>query len=223
MGEKTIESILKENRVFQPPQAFSERGGDFWSRRRAAVEAETEQSAAEQARADAAAQDAALAPCAERKVILTAEWPTNPVGAEADDDLDPFTTVLPTAFVANKAELITELDDELDALRELTGYAYPTLTTSVETGMGLDRIGAWLFDRLGVVRVYTKIPGKPADMGRPFTVRRGQTVLDVAELVHRDIAASFKYARIWGEGSYDGQQVGRDHLVVDGDVVEIHS
>ena len=47
--------------------------------------------------------------------------------------------------------------------------------------------------------------------------------LESKRFVHRDIAASFKYARIWGDGSYDGQQVGRDHEVVDGDIVELHS
>ncbi|MDX1434965.1 MAG: TGS domain-containing protein [Gammaproteobacteria bacterium] len=48
-------------------------------------------------------------------------------------------------------------------------------------------------------------------------------MLDVATLVHRDIAASLKYARLWGGGQFDGQQVGRDHPVSDGDVVELHA
>jgi ribosome-interacting GTPase 1 len=160
---------------------------------------------------------------ADRKVVLSPAWPADSDRVGADEGLDPFTTVLPTAFIANKAEVIPELDDELEVLRELTDYAYPAMTTSAETGLGLDQVGRWLFERLGVVRVYTKIPGKPADMDRPFTVRRGQTVLDVAALVHRDIAATFTYARIWGDDSYDGQQVGRDHHVADGDVVELHS
>jgi ribosome-interacting GTPase 1 len=73
------------------------------------------------------------------------------------------------------------------------------------------------------VRVYTKTPGRPAERGRPFTVRRGATVYDVARLVHREIAASLKYARLWGGGHYDGQQVGRDNPVSDGDVLELHA
>ena len=60
-------------------------------------------------------------------------------------------------------------------------------------------------------------------MGRPYTVRRGQTVLDVAQLVHREMAASFRFARIWGGGDFEGQQVGRDHQVSDGDIVELHT
>jgi ribosome-interacting GTPase 1 len=73
-----------------------------------------------------------------------------------------------------------------------------------------------------VVRVYTKAPGKPTSDEKPFTVRRGDTVLDVARLVHKEIAESFKFARIWGSGQFDGQQVGPDHRVADGDVLELH-
>ena len=94
--------------------------------------------------------------------------------------------------------------------------------TSVKTGENLDEIGKLLFAGLGVVRVYTKTPGKPPEMDRPFTVRTGATVLDVARLVHKDLAGSVKYARAWGSGVYDGQQVGPEHPLADSDVVELH-
>ncbi len=155
----------------------------------------------------------------ERRVSLIPDWPE---GRPGDDD-DPFTITLPTVLVANKADLVDDLDEELAAFRELTGYDYPAVATSAETGAGLEELAAWLFRRLGVVRVYTKIPGQPPDMSRPFTVRRGETVLDVAYLVHKDIAEGFKYARLWGREAFDGQQVGRDHVVADGDVVELHA
>ncbi|MGH8523465.1 MAG: TGS domain-containing protein [Gammaproteobacteria bacterium] len=88
---------------------------------------------------------------------------------------------------------------------------------------GLGEIGPWLFRHLGIVRVYTKAPGRPADKDRPSTLRRGQTVEDVARLVHRDLAHALKYARVWGASGFDGQQVGRDHGVVDGDIIELHA
>jgi ribosome-interacting GTPase 1 len=53
-------------------------------------------------------------------------------------------------------------------------------------------------------------------------VRHGDTVLDVARLVHKEIAESLKFARVWGSGQFDGQQVGADHPVADGDIVELH-
>jgi ribosome-interacting GTPase 1 len=45
---------------------------------------------------------------------------------------------------------------------------------------------------------------------------------DVATLVHKEIAADLRYARLWGRGTFDGQHVGRDHVVADGDIVELH-
>lgn len=143
-------------------------------------------------------------------------------GDEKEDEEDPFHVYLPTLLVANKCDL--QMDpDEIDVLEELIQKKYPAIFISVVTGHGIDRIGSLLFEGLGIVRVYTKAPGRPADMGRPFTVFRGNTVVDVARLVHRDMARTFKFARIWGSAKFDGQQVGRDHVVRDGDVVELHS
>ena len=47
-------------------------------------------------------------------------------------------------------------------------------------------------------------------------------VTDVAKLVHRDIAEGLKFARVWGKNVYDGQQTGPEHLVEDGDIIELH-
>ena len=80
-----------------------------------------------------------------------------------------------------------------------------------------------MFRGLGIVRIYTKIPGKEADYERPYTVFEGDTVLDVARLIHRDMAKKLRFAKVWGSGKFDGQQVGRDHVVHDGDVLEIHA
>ena len=151
------------------------------------------------------------------RVTLTPSW--EPPG----EDEDPFAVWLPTLLVANKADLSVDPDEDLATFRELTGYAYPAVSVSAVTGAGTDHIGPFLFGRLGVVRVYTKIPGQPPDLTRPFTVRKGQTVGDVAALVHKEIAAELRYARLWGRGTFNGQQVGRDHPVEDGDVVELHT
>jgi ribosome-interacting GTPase 1 len=96
------------------------------------------------------------------------------------------------------------------------------MAVSAATGDGIGRLASWLFDALGIVRVYSKVPGQPPDDGPPYTARRGDTVADIAELVHREIASGLKYARVWGKDSFAGQQVGRDHVVADGDVLELH-
>ena len=159
----------------------------------------------------------------EKKILLRSTWPGLAVdqSPQADDDDDPFRLDLPTVLIANKSDLDPD-PEEVKILEELLGLRFPTLTMSAETGAGLDELGPFLFRALEIVRVYTKTPGKPADDDKPFTVRRGGTVLDVARLVHKDIARDLKFARIWGADVFDGQQVGPEHVVTDGDLLEIH-
>lgn len=161
---------------------------------------------------------------AEKKVFLTPAWPgldrAQPMRPDETDD--PFRLDLPTVLIANKSDLDAD-PEEVKILEELLGLSYPALTMSATSGEGLDELGPFLMRALEVVRVYTKTPGKPADTDKPFTVRRGDTVLDVARQVHKDIARDLKFARVWGADVFDGQQVGPDHLVSDGDLVELHS
>jgi hypothetical protein len=124
-------------------------------------------------------------------------------------------------LIANKSDLDPDPDD-VEILEELLGLRFPALTMSAQTGSGIDALAPFLFKALEVVRVYTKTPGKHADEERPFTVRRGDTIADVARLIHKDIARRLKFARIWGAEVFDGQQVGPDHVVADGDLVELH-
>jgi hypothetical protein len=164
-----------------------------------------------------------------RKVSLIERWPgTNEAQAGAaaagqPGDDDPFGVRLPTLLLADKGDLVAEPDAELQALRDLTGVPFPAFVVSAETGRGLGELGPWLFGHLGIVRVYTKVPGHAVDRQRPFTLRRGRTVGDVARLVHRDLVSKLRYARVWGPSGFDGQTVGHEHRVADGDVVELHT
>jgi len=159
----------------------------------------------------------------EKKIFLSTAWPglEVPESREPPDADDPFRLDLPTILIANKSDLDPE-PEEVAILEELLGLRYPALTMSAKTGAGTDDLGPLLFRALEIVRVYTKTPGKPADTDKPFTVRRGGTVHDVAGLVHKDLAHGLKFARMWGTDVFDGQQVGPDHLVTDGDLVELH-
>ncbi|MEE9254665.1 MAG: TGS domain-containing protein [Pseudomonadales bacterium] len=163
---------------------------------------------------------------AERGITMTPQWKH---GADHDEEIDPFGIVLPTLVVATRADEIENIEQEIDAFFELLDLRFPALPVSNETregleaSEGLEALGRWLFERLEIVRVYTKTPGKPPAHDRPFTVRRGGTVRDVARLVHKDLSRDIRYARIWGGETFSGQQVGPDHVVADGDVVEIHT
>ena len=73
-----------------------------------------------------------------------------------------------------------------------------------------------------MVRVYTKRPGRRGGLGDPFTLPMGSSIEDLARGIHRDLPEKMKFARIWGEGRFDGQQVHRTELLHDKDIVEIH-
>jgi ribosome-interacting GTPase 1 len=73
-----------------------------------------------------------------------------------------------------------------------------------------------------MVRVYPKEPGQPPDRHKPFTLPAGATVADLARVIYRDLPETMKYARLWGHGRFEGQQVHRTEVLRDRDVVEIH-
>jgi len=112
--------------------------------------------------------------------------------------------------------------DSLGTLRELIDRELKILPVSAASGENLNELMKALFELLNIVRVYAKPPGKPPDRSAPFILPVGSTVLDLAAHIHKDIAAQFKYARVWGDGVFPGQQVHHDHVLRDKDVIEIH-
>ena len=161
-----------------------------------------------------------LSALASRKINLVPEW--NRPDTEAQEEIeDPFAIRLPAALIAARAEKVPNAEEEIEILQELLELRYPSMAVSARTGNGLEGLARWLFETLEVVRVYTKAPGRPPDFGQPFTVRRGDTVYDVARMVHQEIADNFKFGRLWRNGSTNGRQVGRDYRVADRDVLEL--
>ena len=113
-------------------------------------------------------------------------------------------------------------EGDLEALSELLEIQWHTVPVSTVTDTGLEELGRYTFDALDIMRIYTKEPGKEADMTQPFTLRRGSTVGDLARSIHKDIADGLKFARVWGPSAFDGQSVKVAHVLEEGDVVEIH-
>jgi len=97
-----------------------------------------------------------------------------------------------------------------------------TIAVSARTGSGLEELFRRLWELLAMIRVYAKEPGQPPDRQKPFTLPAGATVADLARQIHRDLPETMKYARLWGHGRFEGQQVHRTEVLRDLDVVEIH-
>lgn len=110
----------------------------------------------------------------------------------------------------------------LENLKKLCKYSFEFFEVSAVSNDGLEGLSEKLFKLLGIIRIYSKPPGKPADMTDPFTLPVGSTVMDLAMAVHRQLAEKLKFARIWGTGVYDGQNTQRNHVLNDKDVIELH-
>ena len=101
---------------------------------------------------------------------------------------------------------------------------FPEFVISAQEKTGLPELRDAIFKSLEVIRVYTKLPSaKEPDLDRPFTCRRGATLLELAGLVHKDFLANLKFARVWGEAVHDGTSVKGDYVLHDKDIVELHA
>jgi ribosome-interacting GTPase 1 len=110
------------------------------------------------------------------------------------------------------------------ALADLYQGRYASVAVSATAGYGLDGFArAVFFDLLELVRVYTKVPGRKANLSAPYVLKRGATVLDAARHVHKDFAEQLKFARLFRPaGERDGLMVERHHVVQDEDILEFH-
>jgi small GTP-binding protein len=128
------------------------------------------------------------------------------------------------AGIEKPSILAATRSDETDAgAVERLVVAFPSmrvLRLSVLDEASLDAFRSAVWELTGLIRVRLRKDGTIDD--EPLALDPGSTVADVADSVHHDLGASFSGARVWGPSArFDGQRVGREHVVVDGDVVEI--
>ena len=130
-------------------------------------------------------------------------------------------TYVPFQVLANKND-DESTEENFEIFRELLEDDWPMVAASVTTGRNMERFKQVTVERLDIMRVYSKTPGKEPDRTTPFILKNGSTVADFAEKVHKDFVDKLKIARVWGQTVFDGQKVHRDHVLADGDVVELH-
>jgi len=126
-----------------------------------------------------------------------------------------------TLVVGNKCDLDRD-GNNLRALRDRYESQFPVVAISAKEDICLEELKLKIYQLLDIIRVYTKAPGQKADLTDPIVLPRGSTLQDAASAVHKDFAANLKYARLWGSGKHDGIMVRRDHVLANGDIVELH-
>ena len=146
------------------------------------------------------------------------------LGKETEvDEEDVGVTYTATLFCPNKMD-DAEAADRLELLDEFISIDLPRFPIAAADPTTLETLKNEIYRKLDVVRVYTKTPTKKEpDYEKPYTLSRGGTLYEVAELIHRDLAENLKYARVWGSEIHPGTQVKADYVVHDKDVVEIHT
>jgi hypothetical protein len=125
----------------------------------------------------------------------------------------------------NKIDLfsVEELKQKVDLLKK--NYPqFPLFGISAENSINIEKLKDFIWDKLGFIWVYLKEQRKEPDLERPLVVKKGNTVKDVVEKIHKDLLKKFKYAKIKGTSAkFDWQRVGLEHMVEDKDIIEIYA
>jgi uncharacterized protein len=111
----------------------------------------------------------------------------------------------------------------VEFLRDLQPLPYPVVPVELDDATSRERLRNEIIAALGILRLYTKTPGQPAEYSAPFTLPIGGTVEDLAARVHRDFAEKVRSAKVWAYGSSDSRTVGKDHVLADRDLVELQT
>ena len=135
---------------------------------------------------------------------------------------DERVTFKPMLVAANKAD--DQAAQELyEVFCHLMEEQWPCVPLSASTGRNVERLKRAVFEGLKIIRVYAKPPGREPDLTAPFVLKQGSTVEELAAKVHRDFLTGLVSARVWGSAQFDGQMVQRDHVLRDGDIVELRA
>ncbi len=144
-----------------------------------------------------------------------------PEGHPVPEDLKKRPFFKKILLVVNGLDTVRD-EEDYHTLVELLESDLPKLGISVQAGFGLDVLLKEIYRLSDIIRVYTRAPGKEPNFKSPFVLPRGSTLEGLAEKIHKDFVSKLKFAKIWGQGVFDGQMVQRDHVLQDGNVVELH-
>ena len=112
--------------------------------------------------------------------------------------------------------------DELKYLEEMKKQLPEFIPISADKKLNIDNLKETIFENLNLVRVYLKPQGRKADMNDPLVIKKGSTVIDACDKLHKEFVKNFRHAKIWGTSvKFPGQKVGPDHVLEDEDVLRI--
>jgi small GTP-binding protein len=142
---------------------------------------------------------------------------------EIEDAIYQSTIYKPSLIVANKLDL-KGTDADLRELERRVQGKIPIIAISCEQKRGLDKLGETVFKTLGIIRIYTKEPNAKTHSPRPFTLKHGATLQDLAKSIHGEFVKNYAFAKVWAKRLvFSPQKVSLNFVLEDGDIVEIHT
>jgi small GTP-binding protein len=133
--------------------------------------------------------------------------------AARPDSLDVIRAELESAGIERPTVVVATKTDETPAPPGVLGV-------SVLDEGSLDMLRDAVWQLTGLIRVFVRRPGEEA--AEPQPVHPPASVVDVAHTIHHELAELCTGARIWGPSArFEAQRVGRDHVVEDGDTIEV--
>ena len=141
---------------------------------------------------------------------------------DVEDAIFEGTVYRPTIIIGNKADIPNTVK-KIEQLRDHVEEEMEVLPVSCKDKSGLEQLGSKIFEMLDIIRVYTKEPNERFPSKKPFTLREGSTILDLAKRIHSDFYNQFSYAKVWSKRlRFSPQKVGGAFALEDGDIIEIH-
>lgn len=139
-------------------------------------------------------------------------------------DLDDFFNVVDEKIAYVPALcILNKQDQKIESIIDKNHNSIELLNLSTKNNINLDLLKEKIWDYLKLVKVFTKEPGKPPTKKDPVTLKKGLSIKDMAQHIHKDFVKKFRYAKVWGKSAkHQGQTVGLEHKLEDDDVVEIH-
>ncbi len=142
---------------------------------------------------------------------------------DIEDAIYENTIYRPAVIVANKLDL-PGTAAKLQKLKKHVNGKLPLVAMSCERKLGMAELGKAIFESVGIIRIYTKEPGAKTHSDRPFTLRKGATVNDLAKNIHKELLMNFMFAMVWAKRlPFSPKKVGLNFVLDDGDIVEIHA
>ena len=120
--------------------------------------------------------------------------------------------------ILNKIDLVDDAFVKKVAKKLKTDF----IPASADSNKNIDELKERIYQELEFIRIYLRPKGGETDFKEPLIVRKGNTVMDVCNKLHRSLKKDFRYGLVWGKSvKFGGQRVGLNHVLIDEDVLTI--